>query len=80
MKFKPLLTNGPLFIILNDRMIHYLMETGFSHLRSFSFPHKRAALMALSNCRVTAQRPDSAVASRDQGLSLRSWHHPGQTA
>lgn len=32
----------------NDRMIHYLMETGFSHLRNFSFPHKRAALMALS--------------------------------
>lgn len=32
----------------NDRMIGHLMNTGFSRLRDFNFPHKRAALMSLS--------------------------------
>lgn len=32
----------------NDRMIGHLMNTGFSRLRDFNFPHKRAALMSLA--------------------------------
>lgn len=32
----------------NDRMIGHLINTGFSRLRDFNFPHKRAALMSLS--------------------------------
>ncbi|MEQ5837049.1 GNAT family N-acetyltransferase [Marinobacter sp. NFXS9] len=32
----------------NDRMIHHLQRIGFHRQKDFDFPHKRAALMALS--------------------------------